>query len=58
MRQVDLVVSTILEPIYYRDGVGWVRVWGHPRECGSNPTTHGPCINVMARVSILLDAVQ
>ncbi|MEQ4301608.1 hypothetical protein ABNF97_09475 [Plantactinospora sp. B6F1] len=56
-RCVHLVVSTVHEPVEYRDGVGWVRVWGHTTRCASRPD-HGPCVDVVARVGALLDALE
>lgn len=54
--RVKLRIASIHEPIMYRHGVGWVRVWAHGPGCGSLPA-HAPCINVMARVGAILDAV-
>ncbi|WP_422773918.1 hypothetical protein ACN28C_14120 [Plantactinospora sp. WMMC1484] len=56
-RRPHLVVSTVHEPILYRETVGWVRVWGHTPRCGGQPD-HGPCITLMCRVGAILDAMD
>ena len=53
---VDLRVCSIHEPIMYRDGVGWVRVWGHAPACPPRPS-HAPCVSAMVRVGAILAAV-